>query len=40
MLGRVYKAMTYHLSPTKATEIYLQVVGEEKRQLVLDAWED
>jgi integrase len=27
-------------SSTKTTEIYLQVVGEEKRQLVLDAWED
>lgn len=24
---------------TKTTEIYLQVVGEEKRQLVTDAWE-
>ncbi|NOR23409.1 MAG: tyrosine-type recombinase/integrase [Desulforhopalus sp.] len=27
-------------SSTKTTEIYLQVVGEEKRQLVLDAWKD
>lgn len=26
-------------SDTKTTEIYLQVVGEEKRQLVADAWE-
>lgn len=26
-------------SDTKITEIYLQVVGEEKRQLVADAWE-
>ncbi|MCG7865861.1 MAG: site-specific integrase [Candidatus Thiodiazotropha taylori] len=26
-------------SDTKTTEIYLQVVGEEKRQLVEDAWE-
>jgi integrase len=26
-------------SDTKTTEIYLQVVGEEKRQLVTDAWE-
>lgn len=25
---------------TKTTEIYLQVVGDEKRKLVLDAWED
>ncbi|MBL4753684.1 MAG: tyrosine-type recombinase/integrase [Flavobacteriales bacterium] len=25
-------------SDTKTTEIYLQVVGEEKRQLVADAW--
>lgn len=24
---------------TKTTEIYLQVVGEEKRQMVTDAWE-
>ena len=24
---------------TKTTEIYLQVVGEEKRQMVSDAWE-
>ena len=32
--------MIYQLSPTKVTEIYLQVVGEEKRQLVLDACED
>jgi site-specific recombinase XerD len=26
-------------SDSKITEIYLQVVGEEKRQLVTDAWE-
>jgi integrase len=26
-------------SDTKTTEIYLQVVGEEKHQLVEDAWE-
>ena len=26
-------------SDTKTTEIYLQVVGEEKSQLVADAWE-
>lgn len=25
-------------SDTKTTEIYLQVVGEEKRQMVVDAW--
>lgn len=25
---------------TKTTEIYLQVIGDEKRKLVLDAWED
>jgi len=24
---------------TKTTEIYLQVIGEEKRQMVSDAWE-
>ena len=27
-------------SSTKTTEIYLQVIGEEKRKLVLDAWEE
>ncbi len=27
-------------SSTKTTEIYLQVVGNEKRKLVLDAWEE
>lgn len=27
-------------SSTKTTEIYLQVVNEEKRKLVLDAWEE
>ncbi len=27
-------------SSTKTTEIYLQFVGEEKRKLVLDAWEE
>jgi integrase len=27
-------------SSTKTTEIYLQVVGDEKRKLVLDAWEE
>lgn len=27
-------------SSTKTTEIYLQVVSEEKRKMVLDAWED
>lgn len=27
-------------SSTKTTEIYLQAIGEEKRKLVLDAWED
>lgn len=27
-------------SSTKTTEIYLQAIGEEKRQLVLDAWKD
>jgi hypothetical protein len=26
-------------SDTKTTEIYFQVVGEEKRQMVIDAWE-
>ncbi len=26
-------------SDTKTTEIYLQVVGEEKRQMVTDAWD-
>jgi len=26
-------------SDTKTTEIYLQVVGEEKRQMVMDAWQ-
>lgn len=26
-------------SDSKATEIYLQVIGQEKRQLVADAWE-
>jgi integrase/recombinase XerD len=26
-------------SSTKTTEIYLQVIGEDKRKLVLDAWE-
>jgi site-specific recombinase XerD len=25
---------------TKTTEIYLQAIGEEKRKLVLDAWDD
>ncbi len=27
-------------SSTKTTEIYLQAIGEEKRQLVLDAWKE
>jgi len=27
-------------SSTKTTEIYLRFVGEEKRKMVLDAWED
>ncbi len=27
-------------SRTKTTEIYQQVIGEEKRKLVLDAWEN
>jgi integrase len=27
-------------SSTKTTEIYLQAIGEEKRKLVLDAWEE
>jgi hypothetical protein len=34
-----YSQFMGHTS-TKTTEIYLQAIGEEKRKLVLDAWDE